>query len=249
MEVVTQTQEYGQPSKYSRTMVQDVKKKRRYSKLSNKSFDRRVRQVIMRTIEPKKRQKNAEEQTMTTIDADFTVIDFPWDIASGDKEYNRDGNRVQARGISAKMVFNLNNATAGTVLVRVAILEVKAGVSASNADITGAIFDPLSNGSDVTYSGGVSSLLRSFNTEQVRVLRDEVITLGPLSAENGGANVHIYKRYVPLNTPLIWSDTDQTQPYNKRYIMAMLPLQANSDESTGATVEYSYLLTAYYKDF
>jgi len=29
----------------------------------------------------------------------------------------------------------------------------------------------------------------------------------------------------------------------------MLPLQANADESTGVTVEYSYLLSAYYKDF
>jgi len=246
MEVVSQTQEYGQPSKYSRTMVSGYKRTRRYGKLSAKSFDRRVRQVIMRTAESKKRQSAANEQTMTTIDADFTVIDFPWDIAGGDKEYNRDGNRVNARGISAKAIFH-NNSTTLSCVLRVAILEVKAGVSATNADITGAIFDPLSSGSDVTYSGGLSSLLRSFNKEQVRVLRDDRITLG--SSPSNSDNTVVYEKYIPLNTALIYSDSDQTQPYNKRYIMVMLPLQANADESTGVTVEYSYLLSAYYKDF
>ncbi len=245
MSAMQVTQDYAPPSKSRRT----VKRTRKYGKPSNSSFDRRVRQVIMRAAEPKRHSSQGDEVVKTTIDVDPFVIDIPFNIGVGDHTFNRTGNRIHAKGLRCQVLLhNTSGSATGIAYVRMAILEVKAGAAQTNASVITDLYDPLASGGDVTYSGGLPSLLRSFNKEQTRVLRDEVVTLTALSTNNAGSGVHIYKKYVPLNEDLFFSDGDLTQPWNKRYIMLILPLQANSDESTGTNVEVSYVMDAYYKD-
>lgn len=235
------------PENYSTKSRRTVKRGRRYGKLSNKNFDRRVRQVILRHAEPKKKQSMGEEQLKTTIDVDPYIIDVPFDATQGDATYERIGNRITARGLSCKfLIHNTSTSTAAISYVRIAILEVKAGAAQTNAGLVVDLYDPLASGSDVTYSGGLGSLLRSFNKEQVRVLKDDVLLLNKGNADNP---VIIYDKYFSLNEELIYSDSDQTQPWNKRYVALLLPLQIDSDEGMGTQIEVSHLLTAYYKDF
>uniref|UniRef100_UPI004047F9FF hypothetical protein n=1 Tax=Algoriphagus sp. TaxID=1872435 RepID=UPI004047F9FF len=89
-------------------------------------------------------------------------------------------------------MHNTSGSATGIAYVRMAILEVKAGAAQTNASVITDLYDPLASGGDVTYSGGLPSLLRSFNKEQTRVLRDEVVTLTALSTNNAGSGVHIY---------------------------------------------------------
>lgn len=246
MSAMQVTQDYSDPPSSRR---KTVKRKRFFPKGKNSVFDRRVREVILRSAEPKRHSSQGDEQLKTTIDVDPYIIDIPFNLGLGDNTFNRTGNRVHARGIRAQVLLhNRSGTSAATCFVRMAILEVKAGAAQTNAGFITDLYDPLASGGDVTYSGGLPSLLRSFNKEQLKVLRDEVVTLSPTDAGNGQSGVVIYKKYVPLDEKLFYSDGDLSQPWNKRYVVLILPLQANSDESTGTQVEVSYVLDSYFKD-
>lgn len=147
-----------------------------------------------------------------------------------------------------KMLFH-NNATAigKSMLVRVAVLKVLHGDSYTNTDLETDLFDPLSSGGDVTYTGGMTSLIRRFNSEAVKVMSDQVVKLAANNAENAD-NTQLVSYYRKLNEVWTYSDGDQAHPINCRYVVILWPLLSNSDESLGETLEYSYILDSYYKE-
>lgn len=246
MEYASVTQEsYYPASKKARKAPKTVK---RVYKKRSPAFDAKVRAAMLRQIETKHRARIETEQTTTTIAPSPIIDDFPENIGIGTNSYNRIGNKVTGTGIKMSMILH-NNATGigKTMLVRVAILKVLRGNSYTNTDIETDLFDPLSSGGDVTYSGGLPSLIRRFNSEELKVLYDKVHSLAANNDENTN-NTQIVKFYKRLNEEWVYTDGDQTHPSNCRYVMILWPLLSNSDESLGETLEYSFVLDCYYKE-
>jgi hypothetical protein len=58
------------------------------------------------------------------------------------------------------------------------------------------------------------------------------------------------QRQMYIRTPgrMVFPDSDATNPMTMRYVLVLIPRQANADECTGSGVEVSFALTTYFKD-
>lgn len=209
---------------------------------SHIGFNERVRKAVQRITETKRKSKVLNEQTITTIAADPALISFPMDPQVGAGAYQRIGNQVRMVGLRCKVILH-NNSSAIPMYIRCAILRVKNGSSTANSTVLSDLFDPLEGGGDVTYPGGLGSLIRRFNSEQLEVIKDTQIDL-----ENQVGHTKIFSFYKRFDEPIVYSDLDQAEPFNTRFVLLLLPLRADSDESLGQTLEYSLVQDFYYKD-
>jgi len=187
-----------------------------------------------------------DEQTLNTLSTTVDIVDFPAP-ALGPCANQRIGNKIQGVGIKINMLFHNNAAV--PVFVRMILLKVPQGDAYTNSTIRANILELSTPGGSGEVSapvnGRLTDITRQINRGEMIVIRDKVITLNGTSVDTGVSMQQFYVR-----TPHMYhfADSDFTLPINYRYVIALIPRQANADESLGSTVEYTYTLTTYFKD-
>jgi len=205
-----------------------------------------IKRYNWRLRETKMISSYLEEQTLNTLSTTVDIINFPAP-SYGPAANQRIGNKVQGVGIKVNMLFHNNAAL--PIFVRMLLLKVPQGDGYSDSSIRSNIFDQSAPGNvpdtSAPTNGRLTDITRQINRGEMAVIRDKVIVLNGTTVDTGVSMQQFYVR-----TPHMYefADSDTTLPMNTRYVIALILRQANADESTGNTVEYTYTLSTYFKD-
>jgi len=188
----------------------------------------------------------SEQQISTVSGQGVYIIPFPAP-AIGTGANQRVGNKIDMVGIKVNILFNSNASL--PLVCRMLILGVPQGSNFFDSDVAANIFDVSIPATSAEVSGGCTGFLsdinRQINRNELKTIRDQVIPLNSNTVDFSFAQRIIYVRTPGRAT---FHDSDLSQPQTMRYVMALMPRQANADESTGSTIECSYSLTTYFKD-
>lgn len=224
--------------KRSVTLSQPSAKRKRTYEKKRPSINALVNKAIARTRETKMVTAHTPETGINTLVGSYA---FSCPVpAVGAESNKRVGNKIDPTGMALKMLFHNNTST--SVLVRAVVCEVF-DAQQTNAQIVETFFE--TTGYDAGVDGTLNDLIRKVNREEVKVMSDEIINLGVLDA---GDNVKIVKKWFKLNKQMVFGDSRNIDPITSRYALFLIARQANSDESTGSSLEVSFDFDFYYKD-
>jgi len=166
-------------------------------------------------------------------------FDFP-NPTPGAQENSRLGNTIKCKSLHVDLLLNNNSAsTASGMLVRAVLLEVKAGNSFSNSDITNNLFEPTASGTqDVTAYLDIKDISATFNREPFRVLFDEVIIVSPSGPASTNAGIAQFHYSLNRERLLRYQDGDSSSPNLNRYTVLLLA-RAAANDGAAITVEAS----------
>lgn len=200
-----------------------------------------VRREVSRARETKIVARHQAEVAMNTIYPSPYLFNYPVP-AVGAKEHERVGNKITPTGIACKWLLH-NNATSEAIFVRVLMIAIPDG-QAANSDIQGAPFE--GGSTDAPPVGTLVDIIRKTNREEMKVLKEWIVTLGASQTVTGTQTGH---HYVKLGKEdMIFKDQAYQEPVTTRYSLMVMPRESDSDESLGSNVELSYNLDMYYKD-
>jgi hypothetical protein len=197
---------------------------------------------------PAKFAQSLHTEVSVTNASNPVYFDFPAPTP-GAQESSRLGNSIKVKDIALDVILNNNStASAAGMLVRIAILEVKAGNSYTNSNISSTLFEPTVSGTqDVTAYLDIRDISSHFNREPCRVLYDEIVIVSPSTAaatDAGIAQVHVRMPYSRLWR---YQDGDTTDPVTNRLTVCLLARDAANDGGA-ITVEASGRTSITYHD-
>lgn len=205
-----------------------------------------VKRINWKNRETKMISNYVAEQNINTLSTVAFVQGFP-SPALGTSANQRVGNKIDGVGIKANILFNSNASL--PVLVRMLILGIPQGTNYTDGEITANLFDlsiPGTSGEvSAAPTGRVTDINRQINRNEIKVIRDQVVPLNSNTVDYSFGQRQLYVR-----TPgrIVFPDSDFTNQMSMRYVLVLIPRQANDDESLGSTVEVSFALTTYFKD-
>lgn len=206
-----------------------------------------VKRINWKNRETKMISNYVAESVINTVSASGAyVYNFPAP-ALGTSANQRIGNKIDGVGIKCNLLFNSNASL--PILVRMLILAIPQGTNYTDGEVIANLYDLSIPATSVETSGAptgrVTDINRQINRGELKVIRDQVVPLNSNTVDYSFAQRELYVR-----TPgrITYPDSDITNPMSTRYVLVLVPRQANDDESTGNTVEVSYVLTTYFKD-
>lgn len=214
---------------------------RRSKKSGRKSIKAMVNAAILSRSETKYSQNTAEEITVTQ-QAPPTFFDFST-ILQGLESNNRIANKIFATRIGVRTLYNNNSASDGTYL-REVILEVDGGRYQTNTDIVNALYE---GGQDATYAGTIVDIVRKLNKDGLRVLNDRTINLSAQTVASFDSGNAGFKWSKKINRTLIYRDSGNAQPINKRYTVMVMSRDPARDAGLAVT-EATVCTETYFKD-
>lgn len=244
----SQTQSYAssQPStKRSRPQSKTFRKSSvPKGNMSGAVLAKAVRKELKKQSETKHVHVAGVEAVISSISSGsgLSLISQPYPTV-GPEPTQRIGNKVQPVGLSWKGVYW--NQYSYPIVLRRIIVAVQDGENL-NSDILLNLFEGDGNNIDVSATGSMHDLIRKVNREGFRVLKDDTITLG---INNGGSSVEVSKVYCKLSGSQMYRETGSTHAINDRIVVIHLAREADGDESTGSSIEMSYQMDLYYKDY
>lgn len=230
---------WTQPSKMARTIPKPSAALRSYTNAA-------IRKAVQAARETKKCSSRNQEVSLTTIGGGgYYIYDFPVpDIGASSED--RIGCKITPTKMQFKWLFN-NNSTKD-VFMRVCVLRSKQGRAYSNSDLMSKVFDG-TGGYDGTVTGTVHDLIATINEEELQVVRDFNVQIGPSQNYNvAHAPVKMGVVNFKPSSQMVFTDDSSQSSVNHRYIVLLIPRRADNDESTGETVEFSYDMSMWFKD-
>lgn len=228
-----------QPSKMSRTVPKPSAGIRSYTNAA-------IRKAVQAARETKKVHERNQEISLSTIGGGgYYIYDFPTPQLGASSE-DRIGCKISPTRISLKWLLN-NNSTKD-VFCRILVLRSKQGRAYANADLMNKVFDG-TGGYDGTVTGTVHDLIAPINEEELQVVRDFNVHVGP--GQNNNTAVSTVKLGSVVFKPsaqMTFTDDGAVDSVNNRYILVLMPRRGDNDESTGETIEFSYDMTMLFKD-
>lgn len=218
-------------------------KKRPYVKPTTAQVRSIVQKAIYRESETKMASVANSEMYINTIAASPAVILVPTP-SPGTAGNQRVGNKVKGVGIGSKLLLH-NNASNTACWVRCSLLEVFDG-QMSDEEIKNGMFEGIAD-STIGVVGEVGDVIRKYDREIYRVLKDEIV---PLNGLNDPGAVHIVNFYKKLSgQEMKFNDQFANAPTgSSKFVWVVYARQANNDESVGTNLELTYSLDYYFKE-
>lgn len=218
-------------------------RKKVYAKPTTSQVRSIVQRAIYRESETKVVSRANSEQYLNTISASPTIITVPTP-APGSAGNQRVGNKIKGVGIGSKLLLH-NNASNTPCWARCSLLEVFDG-QMSDGEIQNATFEGIAD-STIGVVGEVGDIIRKYDREYYRVLKDEIV---PLTGLNEPGAVHIVNFYKKLNgQEMKFNDQFAGKPTgSSQFVWIVYVRQANNDESVGTNVELTHTIDYYFKE-
>jgi hypothetical protein len=197
---------------------------------------------------PTKFSQSLQAEVALVNAANPVYFDFP-NPTPGAQENSRLGNTIMLKELAVDLIFS-NNSTASSqgMLVRAILMEVIAGHSFTNSDITNQLFEPTASGTqDVTAYLDIRDISATLNREGFRVLFDEVTIVAPSTAAATNAGIAQFHWRAKRSRLLRYPDGDTTSPVTNRYTICLFARDAAND-GAAITVEASGKTAMYYSD-
>lgn len=233
-----------------------TKRARIASKPKGKYVSVPTRTAIQRAIsaarETKECHVNLTEVLLSTIggNAGAGAYIFTCPVPNpGTTVVGRIGNRINPISLNIKMMFHNNSGT--LINARVVVMRVKQGNAITNTGVASGIFNSATGGQDLTIQGDLSDLIRTIDSSQNAVMYDQVIPLGYIAVGYASAQPKIAIRSIKLKplTSMVFEDGEAvTDPALNRYVLMVIPRNANGDEDTGSSLEFTYFMEMKFKD-
>lgn len=187
--------------------------------------------------------RDLSEANLSTLSANGAYV-YRWPVPPvGASSNERIGNKIKMTGLSAK--YLIYNPSSVTIWVRMLVLRVKEGRQLTDTEIVNELYDG-GSAQDVGPAGTLPDLIKRINKERFTVLQDKIETI---DISNGGQKVAVGTYWRRFNTDMIFADEILDEAVNQRYVMVVVPLEADGDESLGSNFELTHTLSMYYKDF
>lgn len=242
---VSSNYESSQPStkKYKET-GKTFKRKYRKPNMSGRMLSKLVQKELRKQSETKHVSLAGIENSINTISSGtgLSLLSQPYPQV-GPEPHQRIGNKISPVGFSFKGVYW--NTHAYPIVVRRLIMQIEDGETA-NTEVLNNMFEGTATNTDTYDLGNMDSLIKKVNREGYKVLKDDCIHLG---INNGGSSVEISKVYCKLSGSQMYKESGATHAVNDRIVVVHIAREADGDESTGSTIELTYALDFYYKDF
>lgn len=202
-----------------------------------------VQNAIYRESETKMVSAFNNENFVNTIAADVTIHAVPTP-AQGVATHERIGNKIKGVGIGSKLLLH-NNAGNTPCWVRCSLLEVFDG-QMTDTEIKSDLFEGTGD-STVSIDGNLVNIIKKYDREFYRVLKDEVI---PLHGNTDTDSVKIVSFYKKLKgQEMKFNDQFANQPVGtSRFVWVLYAREADGDEDLGTNVEITSHLDYYFKE-
>lgn len=206
-----------------------------------------VRSIVQRAIfkesETKISSITNNEVYANTISPNPIVFIVPVP-EQGVSSHQRIGNKIRGVGISSKLLLH-NNAGNTPCWVRCTLVEVLDG-QMTDTEIQNDLFEGTSD-STVGLGGSVVEVVKKYDREYYKVLKDEVIGLHGNTDPDSVKIINFYKK---LNgQEMKFNDAFATRPVGtSRFVWIVYAREADGDESLGTNVEISCTFDYYFKE-
>ncbi len=211
--------------------------------VGSQAFTQRVKALIKGSKEVKTSSSSSTEVALTTGVVP-TYFDFP-NMANGTEVNERIGNEITVTRIEAKVLYHNNGTTQNSrPVAREMILLVSGGRYQTDAQLTDNLFEGAVDSGPL---GTPQDLLRTLNTDGIRVLSDRLIKMGPLGVDAPAEVVKYTQISKVMNKKMIYRDSGTATPVHDRYVLVILPVDPAADGALH-TFEVNTNLRFFYTD-
>lgn len=202
-----------------------------------------ARRVAMSTKETHKNTDTINENGINSISATPNVYQNAFLLSQGDAYTMRTGHKIKGVGIKLRSFFH-NNGTS-PIWVRYLVLVNRRGTADTDFNTGVALFEDNAGNKDFSAVAGNLKLVSRINKEKYTVLMDRVFKLSGL--EEGDRTKQI-RKWIPYKATLQYDGSASTAPFLNQPVVLAFCGRADTDESTGVTVEHTGTIDFYFKD-
>jgi len=168
-------------------------------------------------------------------------------ISKGDEKYNREGEEVFSHGI--KYGFNFWNNSSTNVIVRMMLVQPRENWdwSIESGPVGCLLFETNGRAYGVDTYSEANRLQVPISKKRWRVYIDKKFTLQSNSGADATRNV-ARSGYVKTRCKLSWDPYESSTKPRKPFYFVFITSQADTDTSTGSSVELSWYVRHYFKE-
>lgn len=194
-------------------------------------------------VRPEMKRKNLviENETTYVLGNSLGSIMQCFHTLQGPANYERNGLKVQARGIHIKGHFYNRNGNPA-YMIRMLVLQDKTNnIATFNGDEL-----LMKAGNAVSHAQGTESSYLSVNKNRYKVYSDKLIKLS--SANTNAENLKIFNTFIKLNIPIKYDGPSFGDIATNNIQIVYWPINPSNTVSTTEQIQANYSCTAYYQD-